>query len=89
MLVFTVWADVWLAIQLYNWWLPYLFGGERSFYEKGYADTTRFLPRIDDHQVIPDAQHVVLQLLSLLMVVTMSVALWKVWQARRRQLGRS
>jgi hypothetical protein len=88
MLVGTVHAYVWLLLQLRQWWVPYLFGPtflHRSFgwyREGGYDETVRFLPRIGERPV-PDAQHVVLEVLSLIVVVTTTMAFVKAIHQRR------
>jgi hypothetical protein len=78
----VVHSFIWLALQLWQWWLPYLFGPtalhrEFSWYfENGYTETIRFLPSLGARP-IPDAQHVVLELLSIVVVVTMTTAFLK------------
>ena len=55
----------WLALQIVDWWKPYLFGTterRRRAYQKHFGRTYRFLPAIADHPV-PDAAHVILQIL--------------------------
>jgi hypothetical protein len=82
MLVGTVHAYVRLGLQIRQWWIPYLFGPtflHRSFEwyrEGGYDETVRFLPEMAGRPV-PDAQHVVLEALSLVVVVTTTVAFAK------------
>ncbi|ACZ40584.1 hypothetical protein [Sphaerobacter thermophilus] len=79
MLVGTVYSYVWLLLQIRQWWIPYLFGStplHRAFdwyTAHGYDQTVRFLPVIEGRPV-PDAQHVVLELLSLLVVIVTTVA---------------
>ena len=56
-----------LAIQLWHWWKPYLFGADANWYgtyETLYTNTTAVLPAEGLH-LPPDAQHLVLQLLTL------------------------
>lgn len=67
----------WLALQAAGWWIPYLRGaseGHMRFYEKHWARTWRFLPAIGDHP-IPNAAHVVLQLLILGSLASTAAAL--------------
>jgi hypothetical protein len=65
---------VWLALQIRQWWIPYLFGPtalHRDFgwyFAHGYDRRTKILPSIDDRP-IPDAQHLVLQALSLVVAI--------------------
>jgi len=58
-----------LFMQLLTWWMPYLTGKHlkqfpRSLYDTHFQETLKILPPIKNH-CIPDAQHNVLQLLSL------------------------
>lgn len=74
------WALVWLVLQIRQWWLPYLFGptplhSDFSWYAAhGYARTLRFLPDVAGRPV-PDAQHLLLQLLSLAVFVALVAAI--------------
>ena len=74
MLIGVVHSYVWLLLQVRQWWVPYLLGPtpihkDFSWYtEHGYAATMKFLPAIDDRPV-PDAEHIVQQVLSLVVVV--------------------
>jgi hypothetical protein len=66
-LVGALWYSVVLAQGIRNWWLAYLFGihsGEITpdNYQQHYARNVRFLPRIGDHPVVPDVQHVLIHL---------------------------
>lgn len=87
MLVGMVHSYVWLALQLRQWWLPYLFGStplHRSFdwfFDNGYTETVRVLPFVEGRP-IPDGQHLVLQALSLLVVITLTVAFFKSRKSR-------
>ena len=63
----ALWYSVVLAQAIRNWWLAYLFGihsGEISpdNYRQHYARNVRFLPRVGDHPVVPDVQHVLIHL---------------------------
>jgi hypothetical protein len=90
MLIGVVHSYVWLLLQVRQWWIPYLLGPtpihkDLSWYtEHGYAATIKFLPTIGDRPV-PDAQHVVLQALSLLVVVTTTWA----YVLTRREMHRA
>ena len=70
---------VWLALQIRQWWLPYLFGPtalHRDFgwyFAHGYDRTIKILPEIGDRP-IPDAQHLVLQGLALVVAIAATVA---------------
>lgn len=72
MVFFAGYAWVWLGIQVWNWWVPYLFGGERSFLPE-YERTLHPLPPINGRPG-PNAEHLVLQLLSLVMALSMTMA---------------
>jgi hypothetical protein len=66
-LVGAVWYSVVLAQGIRNWWLAYLFGihsGEITpdGFRQHYSRNVSFLPRIDDHPVVPDVQHVLIHL---------------------------
>lgn len=58
-----------LLMQFITWWMPYLTGRHlkqfpRELYDTHFQKTIKLLPPIKDH-IIPDAQHNVLQILSL------------------------
>lgn len=64
-------ALLYLAGHIRAWWIPYLFGAsekERAEYLHYFAHTYKFLPRRQDHPV-PDAEHVVLGCICLLMAI--------------------
>ena len=68
-----VWFVIMLAVEIGNWWVPYLFGMHpaevtREIYTKQFSRTYRFLPPIKNHNVV-DAQHVVVCLLTLATVI--------------------
>lgn len=69
-------SAVWLALQFRQWYLPYLFnlGPTDWFFDHGYSKTIKVLPPIDGHPVTPDLQHNILQLLSLVVLVTAVLA---------------
>lgn len=56
---------VWLALQVWNWWIPYLFGAGQTgpeVYARLFGNTHRFLPPIAERPA-PDSNHVVLHIL--------------------------
>jgi hypothetical protein len=73
------WLWLWFALQIRQWWVPYLFGQTalhrdfRWYAAGGYDKTSRFLPeRVG--RPSPDLQHLVLQILTLLAATAVSVA---------------
>ena len=76
---------LWLVLQIQSWWIPYIWGASDSymkFYETWFGRTYKFLPAIGSNP-IPDALHVIMQLLILAVIITGSVALYKVIKAKR------
>jgi hypothetical protein len=79
MLIGVVHSYVWLGLQVRQWWIPYLFGPtpihqDFSWYaDHGYSETLKFLPAVGN-RLVPDAEHIVQQLLSLAVVITSTVA---------------
>lgn len=63
-------AVVWISLQFRQWYLPYLFniGPVDWYFAHGYSETLKVLPPIPGHDVTPDLQHNILQLLSLSVV---------------------
>ncbi|HTF52668.1 MAG TPA: hypothetical protein VK735_34910 [Pseudonocardia sp.] len=73
-----------LALQIATWYPPYLFGTSAAWYRvHGYEKTTKLLPRIDNHDVVVDAQHNVLQLLTLGTAVAVTLATARLWRGCR------
>ncbi len=67
----AVWFSILLLLEINNWWVPYLLGIFKSeiskeIFRKHYASNYTFLPPRKDHTIIPDAQHVVMQMMTLL-----------------------
>lgn len=76
----------WLALQLETWWVPYVAGaspGWQRIYSAWFGRTFKFLPSIKDHPV-PDASHVVLQLLLIAAIVLTTQAVICIFQRRGR-----
>ncbi len=65
---------VWLWLQVSGWWKPYLVGGRHVGAEWFFARTYKFLPPLGDRPV-PDANHVVLQLLIVAVLAASGVAI--------------
>ena len=75
---------LWLYLEITSWWVPYFRGGSPNmmrFYEHWFANTYRFLPRIDGHP-IPDAEHTVILLLLLLVLTFSLIAVRKAFSRR-------
>jgi len=73
---------IWLVhfiMQLLTWWMPYLTGKHlkqfsRTLYDTYFRETIKILSPIKNH-IIPDAQHNVLQLLSLVTLVVSAITI--------------
>ncbi|KOS62083.1 hypothetical protein AN161_14805 [Lysinibacillus sp. FJAT-14222] len=66
-------------MQLLNWWMPYLTGKylkqfPKTLYETHFKNTLKLLPPIKDH-IIPDLQHNVLQIISLITFILSALVL--------------
>jgi hypothetical protein len=74
----AAWLWLWFALQIRQWWVPYLFGQtalHRDFHwyvAGGYDETIRLLPERAGRPN-PDLQHLVLQILTLLAAAAVSV----------------
>ena len=73
------WLWLWFALQIRQWWVPYLFGQTalhrdfRWYVAGGYDKTIRLLPeRVG--RPSPDLQHLILQFLTLLAATAVSAA---------------
>jgi hypothetical protein len=70
---------VWLGLQLWTWWPPYLFGASDRWsqtYARAFAHSTAILPRWGNH-LPPDGVHLVLQILLSGAVVTGTMAVFR------------
>ena len=68
---------LWLGLQLYSWWIPYLFGASEQWkevYARAFESHLRFLPKVGDH-LPPDAMHFMLQALLMMVVITSVIAI--------------
>lgn len=64
-----------MLMHIFTWWIPYLFGfpnSVRSDYQKYFSRTYKFLPPIKNH-IIPDAEHVGVGLLLLIIIIVQSI----------------
>src|SRR5699024_100171 len=80
MMISVIFWTVHLVMQLLNWWMPYLTRKHlkqftKALYETHFQKTIKILPPIKDH-IIPDAQHNVLQIITLGTVITSAIALF-------------
>src|SRR5215213_10194428 len=67
---------IWMYLQLVSWWQPYLLGGRTVGPNWYFARTYKFLPAIGQRPT-PDADHIVLQLLITVVLVTSGMAIWR------------
>lgn len=70
---------VFLFMQLLTWWIPYLTGRHlkqfsRALYDTHFQETFKLLPPIKNH-IVPDAQHNVLQIITLATFIASTVAI--------------
>lgn len=68
--------SVWLGLQLFTWWPPYVLGASERWaavYARAFAESTPVLPRWGNH-LPPDAAHFVLQVLLAGSVVSGTMA---------------
>ena len=84
--VAAAWCWLWFGLQIAQWWVPYRFGvhpltqdGGEWYTDGGYDQTLHLIPP-EAGRVVPDAQHNVLQLLSLL------AAILTTWVAARPEM---
>ena len=88
----SIWLLVWLVLQLLQWWLPYLTGQSilaedfSWYFVQGYQQTLHWLPLRADRPV-PDAQHNLLQLLSMLCLLTTARLTLGVTMRKLQRLG--
>lgn len=82
---------VWLYLQFASWWSPYLFGGRTVGPTWYFTHTYKFLPQIGQRPT-PDANHIVLQLLLIAVLLTGAIAIARVtvgrWPARNSQAAK-
>jgi hypothetical protein len=72
-------TTVWLGLQVWTWWPPYLFGASAHWsqvYARAFAQATPILPRWGNH-LPPDALHLVLQILLVGTVITGGIAIMR------------
>jgi hypothetical protein len=87
MLLYIPYLMLFTAGQIFTWWLPYFFkkgvwhtdetGEKLAQYKKYHADHHRILPRFKDHDVIPDTEHTILFILTLItFILTIRAAIF-------------
>ena len=72
-LVSAIGATLYFVGHLNAWWRPYFFGAnekEMIDYKKHFSRTLKFLPARGENHPIPDAEHVVIGIICIGMVVT-------------------
>ena len=80
LLLAASWLWIWFLLQVRQWWIPYFFGSTklhrdfRWYTAGGYNRTLRVLSLKGDRPV-PDVQHIVLQLLTILSAVAVTAHL--------------
>ncbi|MBS2969162.1 hypothetical protein J9317_10350 [Metabacillus sp. KIGAM252] len=80
MTISVIFWFIFLIMQLLTWWMPYLTGRHlkqfpKSLYETHFIRTIKILPRVKDH-IVPDAQHNVLQFISLITVIVSALSIF-------------
>lgn len=63
---------VWFGLQIWSWWVPYIFGASAQWqrtYERVFSHTLNFLPSSGNH-LAPDAMHTFLDVFLLLAIGT-------------------
>jgi len=81
--VATVGYGVYLALQLWTWWVPYLFGTavDQARRFEQFGRTTSVLPVLDG-RMPPDLQHVLLETLTALTVLCSGLAAHRLRRAQ-------
>ncbi len=80
--------SVWLYLQVQTWWVPYLFGASQHWqeiYHRVFAHSTKILPSFGNH-LAPDAMHLTIQLLLIVIVVYSIVGLIQVQRSNKSKL---
>ena len=75
-IVSTVGYGVYLALQLWTWWKPFVLGASsewQALYAESFARTLKVLP-VYGTRLPPDAQHITLQVLTLLTLIATGMA---------------
>jgi hypothetical protein len=72
----------WLYLQVVSWWKPYLLGGRTVGPNWYFARTYKFLPQIGERPT-PDADHIVLQVLLVAVLITGAVAILRRFRERK------
>ena len=75
----------WLYLQIQTWWVPYLFGASlrwQEVYHRVFAYSTKILPSFGNH-LAPDAMHLTIQLLLLVIVASLIVGLLQIQRSKK------
>jgi hypothetical protein len=84
----TIGYGVWLYLQFQTWWIPYLFGASphwQEIYNRVFAHSTKILPSFGNH-LAPDAMHLTIQLLLIIIVISSTVGLVKLQRRKKSSL---
>jgi len=76
---------VWLYLQIQTWWVPYLFGASehwKEVYNRVFSHSTKILPTFGNH-LAPDAMHLTIQLLLIVIVISSIVGLVQLHRRKR------
>ena len=75
---------VWLVLQIQSWWVPYIFGTDKSW-QLAYAQgsTTKILPSFG-HHVAPDGMHFMIHVLLIAALVTGLAGLHQIKLSQRQ-----
>ena len=79
MIIGLVFWSLWMVGHINSWWLPYFFGFPKVFSENAVEqnkETLQILPPIKDH-LIPDACHIVLGVISVIVTITVWAAFFQ------------
>ncbi|CAF1011085.1 unnamed protein product [Rotaria sordida] len=79
MLLYIPYLILFTIGQIFTWWLPYFFqkglwysdetGEKLAQYKKYHTNYHRILPRFKDHVIIPDTEHTILFILTLITLI--------------------
>jgi hypothetical protein len=84
----ATWFSIVLVSAALNWWVPYLFGAspwevDSETFMQEYSGNVSVLPRIADHVVVPDVQHMLIHASVLLSCILSWVSFAAALRRRR------